>query len=213
MDTTNKIDIPSAIKEYLNKVIEEDMREWRSLDWNIEDTFRFWLIKDDDQLINFLRFGLNIAISNLLDDNEDAWQETNNFLEENDDDGRVMLREREALATYPPIYAAIHDVFEFFAAFSFHGLSLLGSWGEEGMKNVLQAFQLLGLEKLANAYKIGIDNIPEYDEDIEDAEFMYDESCQETIIPAFETIMEFNITQQHLDVAEAVRKNYQLFLV
>ena len=123
----------------------------------------------------------------MLDENEEAWQETNKN-SENDDES--MLRERQLFAKYPPIYAVVHDIFEFFAALSFHGLSVIKSWSEEGMQNVLQAFQLLGLEKLASAYKAGRENIR-----------------------AFETIMEFNITQQHFDVAEAVRKNYQLFLV
>lgn len=187
MNTAEVKDIPATIKKYLNQVVDEDMEQWGQLDWDAEYTFKFWLIKDDDQLINFLRSGLGIAICNMLDENEEAWQETNKN-SENDDES--MLRERQLFAKYPPIYAAVHDIFEFFAAFSFHGLSVIKSWSEEGMQNVLQAFQLLGLEKLATAYKAGRQNIR-----------------------AFKTVMEFDISQQHLEVAEAVRKNYQLFLV
>ena len=216
MYKTEVKDIPETIQKYLNQVLDEDMAQRGKLDWDAEDTLKFWLIKDDDQLINFLRFGLTSAITKMLDDNEEAWQENNNDSEEDDDDDynkSIMLREREALAKYPPIYAAVYDIFEFFAAFSFHGSSLIGSWGKDGMKNVIEAFQLLGLEKIAAAYEVSIENIPTYDSDIEDAEFMYDESCQEKIIPAFKTVIDFNITQQHLDVADAVRKNYPLFLV
>ncbi|MDO9177937.1 MAG: hypothetical protein Q7U16_06380 [Agitococcus sp.] len=207
----NGKDIPVTIKEYLNKVVDEDIKQWRRLDWDAEYTLKFWLIKDNDELINFLRFGLTNAISMMLDENEETWQTSNNYSES--DEEEFILRERQLLAKYPPVYTAIYDVFEFFAAFSFHGSSLIGSWGEDGMKNVIEAFQLLGLEKIAAAYEVSIENIPTYDSDIEDAEFMYDESCQERIIPAFETVIDFNITQQHLDVAEAVRKNYELFLV
>ncbi len=186
-NTAEVKDLPATIQKYLNQVVDEDMEQCGELDWDDEYTLKFWLIKDDDQLINFLRFGLTSAISKMLDDNEEAWQETNKN-SENDDES--MLRERQLFAKYPPIYAAVHDIFEFFAAFSFHGLSVIKSWSEEGMQNVLQAFQLLGLEKLATAYKAGRQNIR-----------------------AFKTVMEFDISQQHLEVAEAVRKNYQLFLV
>ena len=49
--------------------------------------------------------------------------------------------------------------------------------------------------------------------DIENADFFYAQECREKIIPAFETIIPFSITQQHIDVAEAVRKNAYTFLV
>lgn len=147
----------------------------------------------------------------MLDDAEEIWQASNNHSEAEEDG--FTLREREVLAQYPPVYAAMYDIFEFFAAFSFHGPSLIGGWGEEGMKNILDAFKFLGLNKVAEAYAVSIKNIPDYNPDIEDDGFIYSELCREKIIPAFETVMPFSITQQHIDVAEAVRKNYQLFLV
>ncbi|MBK9185960.1 MAG: hypothetical protein IPM78_06550 [Moraxellaceae bacterium] len=49
--------------------------------------------------------------------------------------------------------------------------------------------------------------------DLEQEAAFYEKQCQKFIIVSFEKIMTFDITQQQLDVAEAVRKNYQLFLV
>lgn len=59
MYTTRVKDIPASIKDYLNQVVDEDMEQWGKLDWDAEYTFKFWLIKDDEQLINFLRSGLS----------------------------------------------------------------------------------------------------------------------------------------------------------
>lgn len=38
-------------------------------------------------------------------------------------------------------------------------------------------------------------------------------SAKQDMFDAFETVMEFNIGQQYADIAEAVRENYELFLV
>jgi len=206
-------DIPTTLKKYLNQVVVEYTEGGRKLDWNGEYTFKFWLIEDNYELIQFLRFGLTSALSKMLDDVEHTWQAANGWGDIEEDDDELDLRERQELTKYPPVYAAIYDIFEFFAAFSFHGPSLIGGWGEEGMKNILDAFKFLGLNKVAEAYAVSIKSIPDYNPDIDDDGFIYSQLCREKIIPAFETIMEFNITQQHLDVAEAVRKNYQLFLV
>ena len=91
-NTAEVKDLPATIQKYLNQVVDEDMEQCGELDWDDEYTLKFWLIKDDDQLINFLRFGLTSAISKMLDDNEEAWQETNKN-SENDDES--MLRERQ----------------------------------------------------------------------------------------------------------------------
>jgi hypothetical protein len=56
-------------------------------------------------------------------------------------------------------------------------------------------------------------HIPKYNPDIENATFFYAQECQEKIIAGFETVMPFSITQQHIEVAEAVRKNFYTFLV
>ena len=104
MYTPEVKDIPATIQKYLNQVVDENMAQRGKLDWDAEDTLKFWLIKDDDQLINFLRFGLTSAISKMLDDNEEAWEAINSSPEDDDDDDGIMIREREALAKYPPIY-------------------------------------------------------------------------------------------------------------
>lgn len=219
-------DIPATIKTYLNLVIDEQIQDFGEIRWNAEYTFKFWQIEDEDELIDFLRFGLSMAVAKIIDEQEAEWQKIHNPLkadcydeDETDEEyARRVIRERELLAKYPPVYAAIFDVFQFYSLFHLHHISLVGSLGKEGMADVLAGFTLLGLEKLVTAYRAGIEKTPAYASDIHEDEepiydLMYGMTSLEEITSAFETVMEFNIRQQHIDVAEAVRKNYKLFLV
>ena len=171
---------------------------------------KFWLIEDNHQLIRFLQFGLTAALCNLLDEAEQAYRQLNNNI--NTEEDSLISREKQVLAKYPPTYAAIYHIFEFFAAYEVHGASLIGSWGKAGMKDVLNSFVRLGLDTIGRAYHVATDNAPKYNPDIENATFFYAQECREKIIAGFETVMPFSITQQHIDVAEAVRKKFYTFL-
>ncbi|HRH92391.1 MAG TPA: hypothetical protein PLW01_10800 [Agitococcus sp.] len=205
-------DIPAHIKHHLQQVLI-DYQNTNSplLEWPSELNDKFWLIEDNHQLIRFLQFGLTTTLCNLLDEAEQAYRQLNNNI--NTEEDCLISREKQVLAKYPPTYAAIYHIFEFFAAYEVHGASLIGSWGKEGMKEVLFSFVRLGLDQIGRAYHVGIENTPKYNPDIENADFFYAQLCQEKIIAGFETVMPFSITQQHIDVAEAVRKNFYAFLV
>lgn len=205
-------DIPAHIKHHLQQVLT-DYQNANSplLKWPCEFNDKFWLIEDNHQLIRFLQFGLTTALCNLLDEAEQAYRQLNNNM--NTEEDCLISREKQVLAKYPPTYASIYHIFEFFAAYEVHGASLIASWGKEGMEDVLFSFVRLGLDQIGRAYHVGIENIPKYNPDIENADFFYAQHCQEKIIAGFETVMPFSITQQHIDVAEAVRKNFYAFLV
>lgn len=203
-------DIPTPIKHRLQQMLAEYQAENSPLlTWPAEYNDKFWLIEDNAQLIDFLRFGLQTVLCDLLDEAEQAREDADIELDEED----TISAEKQVLAKYPAVYEAIYHIFEFFAAYEVHGASLIGSWGKEGMKDVLNSFTRLGLNQIGRAYYVAIENIPKYNPDIENATFFYAQECRERIIPAFETIIPFSITQQHLDVAEAVRKNFYTFLV
>jgi hypothetical protein len=203
-------DIPAPIKHRLQQMLSEYQAENSPLlTWPAEYNDKFWLIEDNAQLIDFLRFGLQTVLCDLLDEAEQAREDADIELDEED----TISGEKQVLAKYPAVYEAIYHIFEFFAAYEVHGASLIGSWGKEGMKDVLNSFTRLGLNQIGRAYYVAIENIPKYNPDIENATFFYAQECRERIIPAFETIIPFSITQQHLDVAEAVRKNFYTFLV
>jgi hypothetical protein len=205
--------IPTTILEHLNKVFLEDTKDGGKAYWDIKYTSCFWLIKDDDELIDFLRFGLGAAIDNLLSENEKAWRSTLPNAQHETDEESVnrKTREKTELAKYPKIYSVTNTIFEFFAAFQFHRMSIVGSWSETGMIDVIDSFRFLGLSQIADAYAKGIKNSPKYKEG-EDL-MSYSRSCDKHITKAFETVIEFNITQQHLDVTQRIRENYHLFLV
>lgn len=221
-------DIPATIKTYLNLVIDEQIQDFGEIRWNAEYTFKFWQIENEDELIDFLRFGLSMAVAKIIDEQEAEWQKIHNPLkadcydeDETDEeyDSRIQ-RQRALLAKYPPAYTAIFDIFQFYALFGLHHISLVSSWGKAGMADVLAGFQLLGLEQLVAAYTASIEKIPaypivEHDNEDENAafDFMYSMSARQDMFDAFETVMEFNIGQQYADIAEAVRENYELFLV
>ena len=203
-------DIPTPIKHRLQQMLSEYQAENSPLlTWPAEYNDKFWLIDDNAQLIDFLRFGLQTVLCDLLDEAEQAREDADIELDEDD----TISAEKQVLAKYPATYEAIYHIFEFFAAYEVHGASLIASWGKEGMKDVLNSFTRLGLNQIGRAYYVAIENIPKYNPDIENATFFYAQECRERIIPAFETIIPFSITQQHLDVAEAVRKNFYAFLV
>ena len=203
-------DIPTPIKHRLQQMLSEYQAENSPLlTWPAEYNDKFWLIDDNAQLIDFLRFGLQTVLCDLLDEAEQAREDADIELDEDDS----ISAEKQVLAKYPATYEAIYHIFECFAAYKFHGASLIGSWGEDGMKDVLNSFTRLGLNQIGRAYYVAIENAPKYNPDIENADFFYAQECREKIIPAFETIIPFSITQQHIDVAEAVRKNFYTFLI
>lgn len=223
-------DMPTTIKTYLNLAIDEQMEHFGEIRWDAEYTFKFWQIEDEDELVDFLRFGLAMAVAKMIDEAEADWQKVNNPLKadcydedeeeeesEEDYENRIQ-RQRALLAKYPPAYTAIFDIFQFYAHFDLHHISLVSSWGKEGMADVLAGFKLLGLEQLVAAYTASIEKIPAYpivEHDNEDEhaafDFMYSMSARQDMFDAFETVMEFNIGQQYADIAEAVRENYEFF--
>ncbi|MBK8326396.1 MAG: hypothetical protein IPL02_04895, partial [Moraxellaceae bacterium] len=105
------------------------------LTWPAEYNDKFWLIDDNAQLIDFLRFGLQTVLCDLLDEAEQAREDADIELDEDDS----ISAEKQVLAKYPATYEAIYHIFEFFAAYKFHGASLIGSCGEDGMKDVLNS--------------------------------------------------------------------------
>jgi hypothetical protein len=203
-------DIPTPIKHRLQQMLSEyQAKNSPLLTWSVEYNDKFWLIEDNAQLIDFLRFGLQTVLCDLLDEAEQAREDADIELDEED----TISAEKQVLAKYPAVYEAIYHIFEFFAAYQVHGASLIASWGKDGMDDVFASFKQLGLHQITKAYYVSTNHIPKYNPDIENATFFYAQECREKIIAGFETVMPFSITQQHIDVAEAVRKNFYTFLV
>ena len=224
--------IPSIIQKYLYQQMDDILKRGKTADWDTQLNFNFWQIADNQQLLNFLTFGLYPAINMMLKEVKDGWKK-----DPNDDTSyqdALLLIEKQQFSKLPEIYEAIYRIFKYFADYRIHGASLLGALGEKGMQDVVNGFRKLGLKELAEAYEEGlrsgnyflhypdVDNVVEaaaiYEEQcqhfiIGSIKRNYEDQCQYTIIGGFEEKMSFNITQQHIDVAEAVRKNYQLFLV
>ncbi|MFO1391978.1 MAG: hypothetical protein U1E94_07180 [Agitococcus sp.] len=63
-------DIPLTIKTYLNLVIDEQIQDFGEIRWDAEYTFKFWQIDDEDELVDFLRFGLAMAVAKMIDETE-----------------------------------------------------------------------------------------------------------------------------------------------
>ena len=201
-------ELPSAIKEELNTYLQEN----EALNWPRQYTFTFWLIQDDDELLCFLTELINCMVFGILDKAEEAWQMANNPDGLEEDEYAVALREKAELAKYPPIYAAIYRMMESIYSneipyemyFNFLG------WGKDGVAQLTEGLKLLGLTQLADAYTTVINSIlPYYDPD----EDLDNKICAQRFLSAFESVMKYDNTQQLADICEAIRKNYQLFLV
>ena len=200
-------ELPPAIKESLNQYLQEHT----ALDWPREYTFTFWLIQDDEALFDLLMELMNCMVFKILDKAEEAWQEANNPDGLEEDETAIALREKAELAKFPPIYAAIYRIME--SIYSCHSpyemyFNLL-AWGKDGVAQLTEGLNLLGLTQLADAYTTVNNSIPPYDPD----EDLDKKICAQQFLSAFESVMEYDNTQQFADIAEAIRKNYHLFLV
>lgn len=194
----SKTEIPSEIRNALQQLIDKNKSNLQKPNWMSEDIFRFWLINDNENLITFLKFGLTLAISSLLEIAEEKYQYDDDYVEDEDE---LTPAQKLELQKYPPAYTAIDHISVFFIFYELHGPSYISSVGKAGLKEIIDSFNLFGLHQIARGYTQIYDKYDLIDDNYYD------------FISVFETVMEFNITQQHLDVAEAVRKNYQLFLV
>jgi len=162
-------------------------------------------------LLCFLTELINCMVFGILDKAEEAWQEANNPDGFEEDENAVYLREKAELAKYPPIYAAIYRMIE--SIYSRHSpyemyLNFL-EWGKESVAQLTEGLKLLGLTQLADAYTTVNNSIPPYDPD----EDLDKKICAQRFLSAFESVMKYDNTQQLADICEAIRKNYQLFLV
>ncbi len=204
-------DIPPTIKKYLQQVLDEGIEvnalNWDCKpNWNPELTFKFWLINDDDELVNFLRCGLTSAIAKMADDHEESWQKSHNYPEDDNDDHRAA-RKDALLANFPPIYGAIDEIFHFLSACNLcTAIEAFEGWGADGIKYVVEACRVLGLKQLGLAYQAAINYKVEAKEKSEDDDIY----C---MLDAFESVTKFSINRQCIEMVQVIRKNYQLFLV
>jgi hypothetical protein len=147
-------DIPTPIKHRLQQMLSEyQAKNSPLLAWSAEYNDKFWLIEDNAQLIDFLRFGLQTVLCDLLDEAEQAREDADIELDEED----TISAEKQVLAKYPAAYEAIYHIIEFFAAYEVHGASLIASWGKDGMNDVLNSFKQLGLHQIGRAYYVASD--------------------------------------------------------